>query len=118
MRSRLSSPAIVTSKRGMGSLNKEVRAEIWNLHLSHQRDLDSRLLQSAQIRLRNSTVGDDFLERRGRSDQRQAAAAKFARVANGHRFFCDLNHHAIDFRFQQVRRAEAVVHIETVHAEK
>ena len=49
---------------------------------------------------------------------RQAAPSKFAGVANRHRFLRDLDHHAIDFGFQQIRRAQSKVNIESIDSQK
>src|SRR5579859_6486365 len=83
-----------------------------------QRDFDSRLLQDAEVGLGRAAVGDDFLQGRGWGDQRQAAAAKFAGVADGDGFLRDLDHDLIDLGFEQVRRAEPEVNVAAVHAQK
>src|SRR5215831_3120271 len=136
MRSRLSSPAIVMSKRGMGEVrNEEFRVPVEanpnglvdpSSHLqrqsldleSDQSYLDSRLLQRAHIGFCGAAVRDHFLERCGRSDQRQAAATEFARITHGHGFLGDLYHHTIDFRLQKIWRAQPKMDVESVDAEK
>src|SRR5271165_6013048 len=105
MRSRFSSPAMVTSKRGIGFSGLNVPRVTGILRLRdgsalpsrhfaqdnnsqddnsfplNQRHFDARLLQGAKIGFGDAAIGDDFVQGRGRDDQRQAAAAEFAGVA-------------------------------------
>src|SRR5271157_5065743 len=127
MRSRLSSPAMVTSKLGMVMQTSDFRP--WTSDLgrqtsdltprhSDQRDLNASLLQCSKIGFGHAAVGDHFLQSRWRRDQGQAAASELTGIADGHGLLGDLNHYAIDFRLQQVGSTQPVVNVETIYAEK
>ena len=82
---------------------------------SDECDLDSGLLERSEIRPRDAAVGDDLMQRRGRSDQGKAAASEFAGVADDDRVFCNFDHHTVDLGFQKVGRAEAEMDVEAIH---
>src|SRR5947209_19402122 len=114
MRSRFNSPAMVTSKRGM-KVNEILSVGNWERRLSDESNLDPRLLEGAQILLWGSTVGDDFMQRRGRSNEGKAAAAEFAGVADRDGTLGNFDHYPIDLSFQQVWSAQTEVDVKAIH---
>ncbi len=63
-------------------------------------------------------VRNNFLQSRGGNDQRQASAAELAGIAHRHRALRDSDHDPVDLGFQKIGRAQSVVDVEAVHAEK
>jgi len=70
------------------------------------------------MRFRNLTVRNCFVNRGGRHDQRQAAAAEFARITYDNRAAGRFRHDAVDPSFQQVRGRKAVAHIKAIDSEE
>src|SRR6185312_3285485 len=81
-----------------------------------KRNLDTAFFECIQIRLRNRRIGNYAVQYRRGTDEGKAAASELTRVANCTSLLRDFEHYTIYFRFQQIRSAEAVLHIKAIHA--
>src|SRR5258708_12509446 len=79
---------------------------------------NAQVLQCLQVRFDDAFVRNHVMDRLGGRDVRKTAVSELAGVADSHHTAGPLHHDAVDFRFEQIGRAQTKLYIEAIHTEK